>query len=123
MTMAGLEGELAVGYTKIVGEVVRTDFETFRGQAIAYSWFVQAMQTLAPRWVVAARQESVSAPPAISGLLAGRRSRLQGAEGTLGYRLNPDLLLRTSLSVRKPFTRADWDQQLGVSLVWSKRWW
>jgi hypothetical protein len=123
MTMAGLEGELAVGYTKLAGEVMRTQFETFQGPAVAYSWFVQGMQTLAPRWLVAGRHESVSAPPAISGPVAGRRSRLYGTEATLGYRLNRDLLLRTSLALRKTFTRSDWDQQVGMSLVWSKRWW
>ena len=123
MTLGGFEGELAVGYTKLAGEVMRTAFETGRGPAVAYSWFVQGTQTLAPRWFAAARQEGVSAPPAVSGVLAGRRSRLQASEATIGFRLSPDLTLRGSASFRKSFTRTDWDQQAGVSVVWARRWW
>ena len=46
-----------------------------------------------------------------------------GVEETVGYRLTTDLTLRGSLYQRKTFTRSDWDQQAGVSLVWARRWW
>ena len=91
MTMAGLEGELAVGYTKIAGEVVRTDFETFRGQAIAYSWFVQAMQTLAPRWVVAARAGRRIGAAGHQWSAGGPAIEAAGSRSNPRIRLNPDL--------------------------------
>jgi hypothetical protein len=30
--------------------------------------------------------------------------------------------VRGSFIARKAFTRQDWDQQVGVSLVWARRW-
>jgi hypothetical protein len=44
-------------------------------------------------------------------------------ETTVGYRLTRDFTLRGSFIARKAYTRPEWDQQGGVSLVWSHRWW
>lgn len=123
VTLAGVEGEFGEGHTRVAGEWMTTRFEAARGTAVAVSWFIQGVQTVAPRWFVAARQEGVSAPPAAAGPLAGRRSRLLGAEATLGYRLSTDVTVRSSALARKTFARADWDRQIGVSLVWARRWW
>ncbi len=123
VTMGGIEGEFAAGYTKLAGELIVTAYETAGGTATAYTWFAQGTRTLTPRWFVAGRQEGVSAPPAASGRLAGLRSRLLGAEVTAGYRLGTDLTARASVLARKAFTRTDWDQQFGMSLVWARRWW
>ncbi len=49
MTMAGIEGEYAFGYTKLSGEWLRDAFDTPGDSAIAYEWFVQGMQTLSAR--------------------------------------------------------------------------
>lgn len=123
VSMAGIEAEYGEGYTRLAGEWIASRFETARGTAVAQSWFVQGVRTLAPRWFVAGRQDGVSAPPAVAGPLAGRRSRLLGVEATLGYRLSSAFTMRTSALARRTFTRRDWDRQIGLSLVWARRWW
>lgn len=121
--MVNVEGEYAFGYTKIAGEVTQTRFSTTPGAATARAWFVQGVQTLSPRWFLAARQEGVSAPPLRTDTVAGPRRYFHTTEATLGYRLSPDITLRGSFMNRKPYTRTAWDQQVGVSLVWARRWW
>ncbi len=123
VTLAALEGDLAVGHTRVSGEVIHGAYDAAGRTVHAYTWFIQGARTLSPRWFVAGRHEGVSAPPAVSGVLAGRRSTLAGVEEAVGYRLTTDLTLRGGLYQRKTFTRADWDQQAGVSLVWARRWW
>jgi hypothetical protein len=123
VTMAALEAEYSFAYTKITGELTRDRFETGSGSGTAYAGFVQATQTLSPRWFVAARQEGVSAPVAVAGALAGTRPALHYSEGTVGYKLSADFTLRGSFVARKPFTRSKWDQQAAMSLVWAHRWW
>ena len=123
LRMIALEGEYSFGYTKVSGEVVRDRLETAIGAERAYAWFVQGMQTLTPRWFVAARHEGVSAPPLRTAIVVGSRPRLGTVEATVGYRLSPALTLRGSVVSRKAYTRAVWDQQAGISLVWAQRWW
>jgi hypothetical protein len=121
--MVNLEGEYAFGYTKISGEVTRTQFEAAAGAAIASAWFLQAAHTLSPRWFVAARQEGVSAPPLRTALTVGPRRTYHMSEATVGYRLSRDFTLRGSFMTRKAYTRTAWDQQAGASIVWARRWW
>jgi hypothetical protein len=119
--LVNIEGEYAFGYTKVSGEVTRTEFDVMAGKAVARAWFLQAAHTLSPRWFVAARQEGVSAPPPFG--VAGARRHFHMSEATLGYRLSHDLTLRTSFVARKAYTRSEWDQQAGASIVWTRRWW
>jgi hypothetical protein len=72
---------------------------------------------------VAARQEGTSAPPLRVPLNPRDRSAFHTSEGTVGYRIVPALTARVSYMARRPYTRTTWDQQAGVSLVWSRRWW
>jgi hypothetical protein len=123
VTVAALEGELAVNDTKVSAELARSAFDTGRGAVQAYVWFVQGMQTLTPRVFLAARQEGASAPPATSGPTLGVRSSARTTEATVGYRLSTDFTARTSLMLRRPFTRSESDRQIGISLVWARRWW
>jgi hypothetical protein len=123
MTMVGGEGEYAFRYTKINSEIVRTSFETLARPAIAYEWFVQGIQTLTPRWFVAARHERASAPPPITGVSVGSRASLSTVETTAGYRVNPDITLRSSYYARKSYNARRWDNQVGFSIVWARRWW
>jgi hypothetical protein len=123
MTMVSGEGEYAFRYTKINGEIVRTSFETLAQPAVAYEYFVQGIQTLTPRWFVAARSERSSAPPLATGIVAGSRTTLSLVETTAGYRVNPDITLRTSYYARKLYIAKTWDKQVAVSVVWAKRWW
>jgi hypothetical protein len=117
-----LEGEYAVGYSKLTGEVTRNRLDTNASPAVAYAWFIQGVQTVAPRWFVAARQEGVSAPPLQTAVATGARSIFHVTEATVGYRLSTELTLRASVAARKPFPRSDWDEQFGASLVWAHRW-
>jgi hypothetical protein len=121
--MIGGEGEYAFGYTKISAEIVRSRFERAVGEAIAYEYFVQGAQTLAPRWFVAARHESTSAPPLITATIVGRRTRLAMVETALGFRVTPEITLRSSYYTRKGYDATVWDHQIGVSAVWARKWW
>jgi hypothetical protein len=122
-TLVALEGEYAFGYTKIAGELLRNRLQSHTGAETAYAWFIQGIQSLTPRVFVAARQEGTSAP-ALRGPVNPRgRSSFHTSEATVGYRIIPDLTARGSYMARKAYTRDTWDQQVGVSLVWSRRWW
>jgi hypothetical protein len=122
LRMVSVEGDYAFGYSRLTGEVTRDRLETAAAGETAYAWFIQGTQTLTPRWFAAARQEGTSAPPLHTPTSAGPRSTFHVSESTLGYRLSPDLAVRGSFIARKAFTRTDWDQQVGVSLVWARRW-
>ena len=122
LTMVGIEGEYAFGYTKISGEMIRDAFATTGDTAIARAWFVQGIQTLSPRWFVAARQEGTAAPILATGAAFAARSTLQTAEATLGFRITPDITVHGGYFGRK-FYRPAWDHQIGASIVWARRWW
>jgi len=123
MTLVGGEGEFSFGYTKMSGEVVRTAFETSTGTAVAYEYFLQGTQTLTPRLFAAARYESSSAPPLNTGIVPGVRTHMNMFETTAGIRITRDVTIRTSFYTRHSYTAAAWDQQVGVSMVWARRWW
>jgi hypothetical protein len=122
LQMVSFEGDYAFGYSRFTGELTRDRLQTAASTETAYAWFIQGTQTLAPRWFVAGRQEGTSAPPLRTTTVSGQRTTFQVTEATLGYRLTPELAVRGSFITRKSFTRSDWDQQAGVSLVWARRW-
>src|SRR5205814_1082738 len=101
---------------------VRDRFTTTRDAAIAYAWFVQATQTLAPRWFVAAREEGVSAPLR-TATPPDQRTAFNTAEITAGFRVTPEVTLRSSYFTRRLFGLVDRDHQVAVSIVWAHRWW
>ena len=119
LTLVGVEGEYAFNHTKVSGEFVADGFSTSGGTARSYTWFVQGMQTLTPRWFVAAREEGTSAPP----LGARARTDFENIEATAGFRVTPELTLRSSYYRRHLYIPATWDHQAGVSVVWAHRWW
>ena len=83
------------------------------------------MQTLTPRWFVAARNERSSSPPLVNGLgiVVGNRAWFSMAEITGGFRVNRDITLRGSYYARKSYNARQWDNQAGASIVWARRWW
>jgi hypothetical protein len=123
LRMMAVEGDYAFGYSRVTGEVTRDRLETGVGTETAYAWFVQGIHTLTPRVFLAGRQEGTSAPPLRTGIVPGVRTEMHITEATVGYRLSPDFTLRSSFYGRKQFTRKDWDQQVGFSLVWTHQWW
>ncbi len=81
------------------------------------------MQTLAPRWFVAARQEGTSAPPLVTGAIAGPRLDFETFEATAGFRATTEITLRSSYYMRQLYGAAAWDKQAAVSVVFARRWW
>ena len=124
MTLAGVEGEYAIRYTKVSGEVLHDTFDTPTGAAGATEWFVQATQTITPRWAIAARHEGTSSP--IAGLGATpafiAQPDMLANEVTAVFRINRDVMLKSSIYARQPYGRQAWDQQIAVQAVFQKRW-
>ena len=123
LAMWSVEGEYAVGYTKLAAEWTRERFAAGALRDTASTWFLQGAQTLSPRWFVAARHEGTSAPPFGGAATRGPRLTFKTVEAAVGFRVLPELTVRSSFFASKFYTRAEYDQQAGVSLVWSRRWW
>ena len=68
-------------------------------------------------------QEGTSAPPLRTGIVVGRRTTFNVGEATVGFRVTPDITLRSSYYARKFFGARTWDNQVGASVVWAHRWW
>jgi hypothetical protein len=123
LRMWTFETEYAFGYTKLSGEYTRGRFARGTVADIASTWFVQGMQTLTPRWFAAARHETVDAPPfAFAGPGAPRLS-YRTTEVAAGYRLTPELTLRSSVTASRWYTASEFDKRVGAQIVWSRRWW
>jgi hypothetical protein len=101
VVIVGGEGEYAFRYTKITAEILRSSFERLTGRAVAYEWFVQGIQTLSPRWFVAGRHEGTQAPPLVTATTTGQSTRLTIGEATVGFRMTPEVTLRSSYYARK----------------------
>jgi hypothetical protein len=119
LDMVSFEGEYAFGYTKLTGEFTHDTIETGAGRAVATEWFLQGVQTLSPRWFVAARHEGANAPPRSADKPA---PTLRVSEATGGFRLSTDFTVRTAVLRRKTYFSPLNDWQVGVSLVWARRW-
>ncbi|MEQ1573831.1 MAG: hypothetical protein ABL993_06245 [Vicinamibacterales bacterium] len=121
-TIVTVESELAFRYTKLLAEWTRDRLETDAADHVATGWFLQAQQTLAPRWFVAGRVERI-ASPAVTPLPGGFiEQRLTGVEETLGFRVSPELTLRASHRARKAFGAGAFSHTVAISAVWWKRW-
>ena len=120
-TMVQVEGEWSFGYTKIVGEWVRSVLETARHDALTHGYWLEATRTLAPRLFVAARwdwQYFEYQPPGNPTLAEQRYKRF---ETNLGIRVSPDVTLRAGYLGREGYVVFHWDDQFIASLVWQKR--
>jgi hypothetical protein len=120
MNMVSVEGELAFGYTRLVGEVTRDAMTMRAGEAVATQWFLQGVHTLTPRWFVAARHEGANAPPSP---FFGPRPTLRISEVAAGFRISRDFTIRGEMLSRKTYYSAATDRQVGTSLVWARKWW
>jgi hypothetical protein len=119
LDMVSLEGEYAFGYTRLTGEITRDRIETAAGHSAASEWFIQGVQTISPRWFVAARHEGANAPP---GTADKPLPTLRVSELTAGFRLSTDFTIRTAVVRRKTYFSLANDWQAGASLVWARRW-
>ena len=124
LTLAGLEAEYAFRHTKITGEVIHDTFTMPTTNVGATEWFIQATQTLTPRWSIAGRHEGTSAPVlGKNGLPFAAQPHLLANELTAAFRVNHDLMLKASYYTRQPYGQLTWDQQAAVQAVWQHRWW
>ncbi len=98
-------------------------FTTSGADETAYTWFIQGIQTLAPRWFVAGRQDGTSSPVRGTGVVFGAQPSQRASELTAGFRMTRDVTVKASYYARQPYGRQDWDQQGGIQLVWQRRWW
>jgi hypothetical protein len=123
-TIATVETEMSFRYTKLAGEWIRDSVETSTGTHVASGWYVQGQQTLTPRWFVAGRVERIDSPAVLGAPAAPviLDQRLDSVEETVGYRVTPDITLRGSHRARRGFGRPGFDQTIGVSVVWWRRW-
>lgn len=118
-TVATIESELSFRHTSLAGEWVRDTLQTSLGDRTASGWYVQAAQTLAPRWFVAGRVEAIQTTLPVA---ATAEQTFRSAEQTLGFRITPEVTFRISHRIREPFGRTTWDHLGAVSLVWYRRW-
>lgn len=123
LRMWNVEGEFAFGYTKLAGEWTTERFSRGTRVDTASTWFAQVSQTLTPRWFAAARHEAIGAPPPGGAVTNAPRLSFRTSEGTVGYRVTPELTLRGSLTASRWYTARTTDRRAGVQVVWSRRWW
>jgi hypothetical protein len=114
-----LESELSFRHTSVVGEWTHDIVETSFGDRTAAGWYVQAVQTLAPRWFVAGRVEELrtTLPVAVA-----REQTFTATEQTLGFRITPEITLRVSHRAIERFGVNGFGHTAAASLVWFKRW-
>jgi hypothetical protein len=120
-TVLTIEGEYALGYTRIAGEWIRDAFETAHEPAIARGFSVEAVRTLTPRWFAAARVKRASSPAFVSPELSVRRAATSG-ELTLGYRVSPEVTLRAGYQASQWYGAPRQERALALSAVWARRW-
>jgi hypothetical protein len=119
-TVFNLEGEYAIGYTRIAGEWIYDRFETVTATpAVAKGFLLEAVRTLTPRWYVAARMTRASTPVFTAG------TRVRRAAGTVdsnvGFRISPELMVKAGYQGARGYTATDWNHSAAVSLVVAKR--
>jgi hypothetical protein len=120
-TTVTIEGEYAIGYTRMSGEWIRDAFDATGSPAIARGFSLMATRTITPRWFAAGRANRVSAPSMTASLTRLRLAASSG-EATVGYRLNPDVSLRAAYQMSRWFGVSPWQRAFVVSAVWARRW-
>jgi hypothetical protein len=121
-TLAQVEGEWSFGYTRIAGEWLWTRRETaIPDDADADGGWIEAVQTLSPRWFTAIRfdNQSTAWTNQLDG--AAREEYYRRLETAVGLRLSPDLTLRASYLTRKGYVVFFWDDQFLASVVWARK--
>jgi len=121
VSVLNVEGEYAIGYTRISGEWIVDRFDTMISPAVARGFNLQAVRTLTPRWFAAGRAVRASSP-VLTGPRPGRRTATS-AEANLGYRVTPNFTLRGGYQGSSSLYNPKWEHALAVSAVWSQRWW
>ncbi|HXW04821.1 MAG TPA: hypothetical protein VD833_06305 [Vicinamibacterales bacterium] len=119
-TVVTLEGEYAVGFTRVTAEWITDRFDTAGDPAVSRGYTLMAVRTLTPRVFVAARHSRASTPVQLGPTLTRRDAA--GADATLGYRLIADITLRGGYQGFRHYLSEDWEHALALSVVWAHRW-
>ena len=118
------EAEFAFGYSRLSGEWVSSRFEAPGGSRRFEAWTGQAQHTVTPRVFLHSRLTTVRSTDdrePLAGVAAERR--YLSVDSTLGYRVDPELTVRVAHAAIRRFAKLQLDHQLGVSVVWTRRWW
>ncbi len=119
-----LEADVAFGHSRLSGEWVRSHFEAPGGGRVSEGWTAQAQHAVTPRVFVHSRMSTVRAPlVGTSQATTLVEQRFRSIDTTAGYLLNPEVTLRVAHTAIRGFGRTVVDHQLGVSMVWARRWW
>ena len=118
-TVFNLEGEYAIGYTRVAGEWIMDSFETATTPAIARGYLIEAVRTLSPRWYIAGRNTRASTPVYAAGTRVRRTNGT--ADVTVGYRLSPDILIKVGYQGSRTYVASDWDHAAAISFVFARR--
>ena len=119
--MLNVEADYAFGYARVSGEWTRDRFETPGGVRIVKGLTAQVQYTLTPRLFLHSRATTIQAPDAGASVVIDRTYR--AVDTTLGYRLDADLTARVAYTAARSFGATQTDHQIGMSLIWAKRWW
>lgn len=118
------EADVAIGYTRLSGEWTRSRFESPGGTRASEGWTAQGQQTISARLFAHTRLSRLRSPRAASSLSTRvDLQRFRSVDSTLGYLLTPELTVRVAHTAIRAFGRTVTDHQLGVSVVWTRRWW
>jgi len=122
--MINVEGEYAFGYSKVSGEWTRDWIETSAGDRRPRGWTLQWQQTVSPRMFVHSRVSVLQSPELSRTSPSTVTDRtFQSVDTTFGYRLTTGFTVRVGHTAMKSWTVPVVDQQAGVSLMWTNRWW
>lgn len=120
--LTGVEAELAFGWTRIAGEWVHARMQQGGVREPATLIMVEGAQTLTPRCYLAGRLRTIDAPNPLARTAGALRARSTTGEVTVGYRVSPDLTLRTAYQLVRSFKDAGFAHRAGVAAVWARRW-
>ena len=120
-SLVQVEGEWSFGYTRLAGEWLWTSREMAVGTARVDGGWIEASHTLAPRWFVATRYDDQRTKWTSAANQARRNEAYRRLEGTVGFRVAPEVTVRASYMTRKGYVVGFWDNQILASVVFAKK--
>lgn len=121
--MVNVEGEYAFAYTKISGEWTHDRFETPAGKRDAHGATLQVKQTLTPRMFAHSRATAITSPVTIAATGEVPQRTSWYVDSTFAYLVSSETTVKVAYTQVKKWNVPTVDNQIGVSLVWAKRWW
>jgi hypothetical protein len=121
--MINIEGEYAFGYTKVSGEWTHDRFETPAGERDAHGATLQVKQTLTPRTFAHSRATAITSPVRIAATGEVPQRTSWYVDSTLAYLVSAETTMKVAYTAVKKSTVPTVDNQIGLSIVWARRWW